>query len=123
MSIYPLAISWLENPISMDALIGKSLIHGPFSSTWNAFGRESVEKPGPRSAPFLRGATAAAYTRRWASLVAIAAHRALAASLLELPGGGYDHTDDGNPQLHSVLADARHDEDLEPSRLPLRAGR
>ena len=54
---------------------------------------------------------------------AIAAHRALAASLLELPGGGKDHTDDGNPQLHWVLADARHEEDFERSRLPLRAGR
>ena len=73
--------------------------------------------------PFLRGATAAKYTRRWASFVAIAAHRALAASLLELPGGGYDHQDDGNPQLHAVLADARFDEDFAPSRLPLRAGR
>ena len=73
--------------------------------------------------PSLRGTTPAAYTCRWASLVAIAAQRALAASLLELPGGGNDHTDDGNPQLHSVLADARHEEDFEPSRLPLRAGR
>ena len=46
--------------------------------------------------------------------MAITAQRALAVSLLELPLGGHNHNDDGDPQLHLVLADARHDEGPSP---------
>ena len=71
--------------------------------------------PGP-----MRQAAMAAYTRRWASLVAFAAHRALAASLLELPLADEEFLDGESPPLHTVLADARWDEGPGESRLPLR---
>lgn len=68
--------------------------------------------------PALRRAAASAYIRRWAALIAFAAQRALAATLLELPDGGGAHLDGLPEPLHAVLADARDADPPSPSRLP-----
>jgi hypothetical protein len=70
-----------------------------------------------RSAPrLLRGAAQQAWQHRWTGLAAVAAQRAFAASLLELPLGGI--AADGNaPELQDLLGDARWEDSPEPSRL------
>ena len=71
-----------------------------------------------RSAPQrLRASARAAHLHRWTGLAAVAAQRACAATLLELP----PHTlavDGDEPHLADLLADARYTETPAPSRLP-----
>ena len=57
----------------------------------------------------LRQTAAAAWRRRWAGLLAVAAQGSLADSLLELvyPGGG-GGADGDAPSVTDVLADARY---------------
>ena len=73
-----------------------------------------------RSAPQrLRASAQAAWLHRWTGLAAVAAQRALAATLLELPPHALA-VDGDEPHLAELLADARYTETLEPSRLPAR---
>ena len=64
-----------------------------------------------------RQQAARAWGSRWASLAAVAAARAHAASLLELPLHG-EEAMDGPPSLPTLLADARWEDPPVPSRLP-----
>ena len=71
-----------------------------------------------RAAPeALRPALRSAYVHR-----AIAAQRALAATLAGLPSAGQDALDGAAPPLPEVLAAARHGAAEAASRLPLRPG-
>ena len=54
-----------------------------------------------------RTTAAAAWSLRWAALASVAAARALAASLLELPAQGEDAMDGPPPPLPQLLADTR----------------
>ena len=68
--------------------------------------------------PLLRAAACAGWVQRWSSPLAVAAMRAFAASLLELPPGG-DLCDAGeSPNLHEVFAEVRGVPPLVASRLP-----
>lgn len=74
-----------------------------------------------RSVPaWAQAAATATWCQRWSALAAFAAHRALAASLLEQPLSGEDALDGEPPDLSAVLADARWEEAADPSRLPPR---
>ena len=55
-------------------------------------------------------------------MLAVAAQRALAWSLLELPLDMADECDGAEPPLAGVLADARHTFPVMTSRLPARQG-
>ena len=56
---------------------------------------------------------------RWTGLIAVAAQRALACSLLELPMAGAHECDGAEPPLGDFLVDARGAENVPPSRLPV----
>ena len=73
-----------------------------------------------RSVPLsLRGVAAVAYATRWVSIASVAAQRALASSLLELPVSE-DGVDGGEQPFPDVLAEASWDDPPGPSRLGLR---
>ena len=55
---------------------------------------------------------------RWMGMLAVAAQRALAYSLLELPLAGLDERDGTEPPLGDLLADARDAEAVPASRFP-----
>ena len=63
----------------------------------------------------------AAADHRWAGMLAVAAQRALAWSILELPLDMADECDGTEPPLADVLADARHTLHVPASRLPARS--
>ena len=67
----------------------------------------------------LRPAAQAAWVARWAALLAVAAQRAYATSLLELPLAGEVNGDEAVPDLPELLADAGELPVL-ASRLPVR---
>ena len=68
--------------------------------------------PGPT-----RASARAAYRHRWTAILAVAAQRAFAASLLELPMGEAGGVDGDPPLLEDVLLDARSLEPPTPSRV------
>ena len=68
----------------------------------------------------LRPAAPAAWVARWAALLAVAAQRAYATSLLELPFAGGVNGDETVPELLELLADARGELPVLASRLPAR---
>ena len=75
---------------------------GAEAATWLRLlaGQRALEVPAP-----LRAAARAAWVARWSGLLAVAAQRAIAASLLELP---LECNLAGDaPELHEVLADVR----------------
>ena len=55
----------------------------------------------------MRAAARAAWVARWSGLLAVAAQRAVAAALLELPLAGECNVAGEAPELHEVLADVR----------------
>ena len=55
----------------------------------------------------MRAAARAAWVAWWSELLAVAAQRAIAASLLELPLAGEGNVTGEAPELHEVLADVR----------------
>ena len=59
-----------------------------------------------------------AYVRRWTALLAVAAQRALAASVLQLPLFGEMCVDAAEPPVSDLLADGRWESGPAPSRLP-----
>ena len=71
---------------------------------------------------WLRASAVQAFHQRWSGIIAVAAQRALAATLAGLPGAGLDALDGTAPPWPEVLAAARLGEAEEASRLPLRAG-
>ena len=77
-----------------------------------------LAKAKARSQPqILRTAAKAAYFHRWTGIMAVAAQRALAATLLELPVDGAEGVDGDPPFLEDVLSEARLVEPQGPSRL------
>ena len=66
----------------------------------------------------LRTAAQGAYAQRWAGLLAVAAQKAFAASLLDLPASSVPHLDGSIPDLSEVLDDARWSFAPIVSRLP-----
>ena len=68
----------------------------------------------------LRPAARAAWISRWTALLAVAAQRSFASSLLELPLAGEANGDDSEPELHELLADGRWERIVAASRLPAR---
>ena len=66
----------------------------------------------------LRAAAQQANIHGWRGMLAVAAQRAFAMSLLELPPATADECDGAEPPLAEVLADARAIEPIVPSRLP-----
>ena len=70
-----------------------------------------------RQPEWLRACTAQAYCYRWSALLAVAAQKAFAATLLELPPGAACFDGDP-PPANEVLADARWSFPVHDSRLP-----
>ena len=68
--------------------------------------------------PVLRRSVQMAYTCRWTGLLAVAAHRAYARTLLDLPVDEANCDGEEAP-LEDVLREARFFEPPEPSRLPV----
>ena len=76
-----------------------------------------------RAAPeLLRRSTQLAFTLRWTGLLAVAAQRAFAATLLDWPTAHLACVDGEPPLLSEVLTDARLSEPPAASRLPPRTG-
>ena len=65
----------------------------------------------------LRSASAAGYLHRWTGILAVAAQRALAATLLELPVDEAEGVDGEPPFLEDLLSEARLVDPALPSRL------
>ena len=68
----------------------------------------------------LQSSVAYALLYRWSGLVAVAALRPFAASLLELPLSGVSNMDGESPPFSDLCADARWTSPPQVSRLPLR---
>ena len=71
--------------------------------------------------PALLPAAQSAWVQRWSGIISVAAQRALASSLLELPSEAHDSAAGTEPALHELLADARWHEGPAASRMPHRA--
>ena len=71
-----------------------------------------------RSAPpWMRASVGQAFAYRWSALISVAAHRALATSLLHLPLTDALDVDDEHPDAGDVLTDARFAEEMPFSRV------
>ena len=71
---------------------------------------------------WLRPAAQSAWVSRWAALLAVAAQRAYAGSLLELPLEGEGNGEGPAPEPHELLADNRWEHPVPASRLGVHAG-
>ena len=96
-------------------------VGGRFGAELADFLRRLAASKARAAPPRLRAAARQAASHRWAGMLAVAAQRALAWSLLELPLVGADECDGTEPPLADVLADARHTFPVPASRLPARA--
>ena len=77
-----------------------------------------LAKAKARTVPqLLRTAAQAAFVHRWTGMLAVAAQRSLAATLLELPVDDAEGVDGDQPVLEDVLVDARLVEAPIPSRM------
>ena len=77
-----------------------------------------LAKAKARTVPqLLRPAAQAAFVHRWTGILAVAAQRSVAATLLELPVDDAEGVDGDQPLLEHVLGDARLTEAPLPSRL------
>ena len=93
-------------------------VGGRFGAEAAAFLRHLARHRAASLPPPLRAAASAGWVQRWSGLLAVAAMRAYAASLLELPPGG-DICDEGAaPDLHEILAEVRDSSSPSASRLP-----
>ena len=94
-------------------------VGGRWSEEARSFLRLLAQARARSALDILRRGTQQAFLSRWSALLSVAAQRAFALSLLELP-----HTwaiaDGEPPDLGNVLADARWEEAPLPSRMPLR---
>ena len=93
-------------------------VGGRFSREAAAFLRQLAKARARESPARLRSAVQRAPLHRWTGMLAVAAQRALAHSLLELPLAGGDECDGAEPLLGDLLADARDAEAVPVSRLP-----
>ena len=93
-------------------------VGGRFSREAVAFLRRLAKARARESPARLRPAVQRASLHRWMGMLAVAAQRALAYSLLELPLAGADECDGTEPPLGDLLADARGAEAVPASRLP-----
>ena len=93
---------------------------------WNGEARDllrALARAKARERPqWLRASALQAFHQRWSGVVAVAAQKALAATLAGLPNAGQDALDGAAPPLPEVLAAARHGAAEAVSRLPLRPG-
>ena len=79
---------------------------------------QQLAKAKARTVPaILRPSVRAAYFHRWTGMLAVAAQRALAATLMELPVDDAECVDGGAPTLEDVLLDARLVDPPQPSRV------
>ncbi len=79
---------------------------------------QQLAKAKARTVPtILRPSVRAAYFHRWTGMLAVAAQRALAATLLELPVDDAEGVDGDPPVLEEVLLDSRRLEPPLPSRV------
>ena len=79
---------------------------------------QMLAKAKARAAPALiRASVRAAYLHRWTGILAVAAQRAFAATLLELPVDDAEGVDGEPPPLEDVLGDARLLDAPAPSRV------
>ena len=92
-------------------------VGGRFSEEAVMFLRQLAKAKARASPEVLRPAVRAAYFHRWTALLAVAAQRAFAATLLELPVDAAEAVDGEPPPLEDVLGDARLIEPPMPSRL------
>ena len=93
-------------------------VGGRFGAEAAAFLRHLARHRAASLPPPLRAAASAGWVQRWSGLLAVAAMRAYAASLLELPPGG-DICDEGAaPDLYEILAEVRDSSSPSASRLP-----
>ena len=92
-------------------------VGGRFGSEAASFLRHLARHRAASLPPPLRAAACAGWVQRWSGILAVAAMRAFAASLLELPPGGDDCEAGVVPDLHEVLA-AGGSGPLLASRLP-----
>ena len=77
-----------------------------------AFTGRAPLRTGPHGSAYLRGCI------RWTGMLAVAAQRAVAYSLLELPLAAADECDGTQPPLGDLFVDARDTEPVPASRLP-----
>ena len=81
-----------------------------------------LARAGALQAPaYLQRATAQSFAHRWSALLAVAAQRAFASSLLELPLQGEVNLDGESPAQSDLLADGRWAEEITPNRMPFRS--
>ena len=92
-------------------------VGGRFGAEAASFLRHLARHRAASLPPPLRAAACAGWVQRWSGILAVAAMRAFAASLLELPPGGDDCDAGEAPDLHEVLA-AGAGGPLLASRLP-----
>ena len=79
---------------------------------------QQLAKAKARTVPaILRPSVRAACFHRWTGMLAVAAQRALAATLMELPVDDAECVDGGAPTLEDVLLDARLVDPPQPSRV------
>lgn len=93
-------------------------VGGRFGPEAVAFLRQLARARARESPARLRPAVQRASLHRWTGMLAVAAQRALAYSLLELPLAAADECDGTEPPLGDLLADARDTEPVPASRLP-----
>ena len=98
-------------------LVLASEVGGRFSEGTADFVNRLAKARARASPQLLRASVRAAYAHRWSGILAVAAQRALAATLLEFPVDDTEGIDGEPPVLEDVLADARTFELPEPSRL------
>ena len=92
-------------------------VGGRFSREAAAFLRQLAKARARESPARLRPAVQRASLHRWTGMLAVAAQRALAHSLLELPLAGADECDGAEPPLGDLLADARDARQPPPRRV------
>ena len=93
-------------------------VGGRFGAELADFLRRMAASKARAAPPRLRAAARQATSQRWAGMLAVAAQRALAWCILELPLDMADECDGTEPPLADMLADARHTFHVPASRLP-----
>ena len=93
-------------------------VGGRFSTEAASFLRLLAQHRAASVAAPLRAAARAGWVQRWSGMLAVAAMRAYAASLLELPPAGEACVAGEAPELHEILADVRGSLPPTSSRLP-----
>ena len=96
-------------------------VGGRFGAEMADFLRRLAASKARAAPPWLRAAARQAAAHCWTGMLAVAAQRALALSLLQLPLDRADECDGVEPPLADLLADARHVYPVVEGCMPLRA--